>query len=99
MNQQELKHIWEQAKVLAREGIEHAWNALPGADGPKREAFALDLVMPRLEAVDHVLPVIGKYMDLPLVDWGQRAAARRLIQALVRREFAAQAIETLKENA
>lgn len=100
MNQELLKHIWAQATALAREGIAHAWNALPGTDeGPEREAFALDLVMPRLEAVDHVLPVIGKYMDLPVVDWAEREAVRQIIRALVRREYAAVRIESLKEQA
>lgn len=99
MNQEVMKQIWAQVTALAREGVAHAWNALPGVDGPEREAFALDLAMPRIEAVDHALPVIGRYMDLPVVDWAEREAVRQLIRALIRREYAAVRIESLKEQA
>ncbi|WP_034383165.1 hypothetical protein [Deinococcus sp. YIM 77859] len=105
MNPQVLQRAWEEAKRLAREGIQEAFNTLPGnGQGRPREDLVVAFVLERVERLDHTLPAIGRYMDLPLVDWCERLAVTRAvheaIRLLVRQQYAAMQIEqTSQENA
>lgn len=98
MNPQVLQQAWEEAKRLAREGIQEAMKALPGdGQGQPREDLVVAFVLERVERLDQTLPAIGKYMDLPVVDWCERVAVQRAVHAairlLVRQQYAAIQIE------
>lgn len=95
LNSEQYKQLWEQAKAFARDAIKTAFERLPGTDGVAREQFAVEFALSKLESVDQSLPVIGKFMDLPLVDWAEREAVKQLVRALVRREYAAMQITAL----
>lgn len=102
LNKDTLQALWELAKAQARDAINQAFERLPGPDTDAREQYAIDYVLARVESVDQLLPAIGVFMDLPLVDMGERVAVtaivRRAIRALVRREYDAMKIEQEKEN-
>lgn len=95
LNSGNFQQVWELAKDFARDAIKNAFERLPGTDGVAREQFAVEFALGKLESVDQSLPVIGKFMDLPMVDWAEREAVKQLVRALVRREYAAMQIEAL----
>jgi hypothetical protein len=91
------KLIWMNVKLLADKAIQEAYKLLPNVDGTTREDFAITYVQDRVEALDQTLPVIGQYMDLPLVDLGERMLipqiVRAALRAVVRKQFAALEIQ------
>lgn len=85
--------VLDVAKRLAEQAMRHA-DSIPGNPSgvPIREDAAVEYILDRVEheveARDHLVPVLGKYLDLPVVDATQRAVERLIVQAFVRRMWA-----------
>lgn len=91
----DLKAAWEIAKEAARNAIETAFKEVGGEEPLEREEYAVKWCIEKLEKVDHALPAIGKYMDLPVVDWMQAQLVRQVVRSFLRREYAARKIEMI----
>lgn len=93
----DLKQVWELVTGLARQIVTSEFNKLPGATTKDKEDAAVTWIIDRVESVDHLLPAIGQYMDLPIVDLVERAliepVAREAIRLVIRQQYAAVKIE------
>lgn len=58
----------------ARQLVQAANNALPGANGADKKTWVKTQILSALESVDHLIPVLGAWMDLPLFDTLQQQA-------------------------
>lgn len=92
------EQVWKQITEIARQLIKQGFDALPGADTTARENYVVEIAVTELEKVDQALPVIGRFMDMPVIDWAQREAVRQLVRALVRREYAVVRIEQITQG-
>lgn len=84
--------VLDVAKRLAAQAITHAagipGNVSPGVREDVATEFLADRAAQEIEARDHLLPTIGRYMDLPAVDYGQRRAERLILRAFIRKVYA-----------
>lgn len=93
MTQTVQDRVLDVAKRLAKQALTHA-AGIPGNPSgvPVREDAAVEYLLDRVEheveARDHLVPVLGKYLDLPVVNAGQRAVERLVVQAFIRRVWA-----------
>ncbi|MFB9994487.1 hypothetical protein ACFFLM_21250 [Deinococcus oregonensis] len=87
------------AKRLAQQAITHAAGIPGNVSGAVREDAAAEYIEDRVrdevEARDHLIPTIGKYLDLPLADLAQRGAERLIIRAFVKQVYTADALRRL----
>lgn len=87
-------------KRLALQAFRAAAEQFPHLDDEEQLAEAARIWRERarteIEARDHLLPILGQYLDLPAVDFTQRAAERTVIYAFLRQVQAAQQLERLK---
>lgn len=88
---------------LAQQVVRSQFDKLPGTTPKEKEDAAVAWVIERVESVDHLLPAIGQYMDLPIVDIVERVVidkvAREAIRLLIRQQYAAARIEALTGSA
>lgn len=63
-----LSQIWELLKTL----VKQAESALPGATGKEKKAWCVEKAVALVEQYDQLLPLIGQWADLPVVDSAQR---------------------------
>lgn len=88
------------AKQYAQQAINHA-AGIPGNPSgvPVREDVAVEFLQERvvqvIEAKDHLVPVLGAYMDLPFVDELQRQGEEIILRAFIRKVYAEQELEKL----
>ena len=79
------------ARNLARLGITQAAKLPPEVTGPAREdaaaAYLEQAAGEQVEHYDALLPVIGAYMDLPLVDLAEKFAVRLVTRSFVKQVF------------
>lgn len=64
-----IERLKEAGEWLAR----NAEVTLPGATGPEKKAWAKKVLLEAIEKYDDRLPVIGLWMDLPIVDALERS--------------------------
>ena len=76
----DLQEIFTLVKGL----IVEANKQIPGATGPEKRAWVSERLVALVEFVDHMLPLVGKYLDLPVVDNFERY----LINVLIERCYA-----------
>jgi hypothetical protein len=77
----DIEVIKELLKGLVVEVEKH----IPGATGAEKEAWCVQMALNLVEMGDGFIPVIGKWMDLPVVD----GVERYLVQLGVRWAYAA----------
>ncbi|WP_288403805.1 hypothetical protein [uncultured Deinococcus sp.] len=65
---------------LAKRLVTYAEKNLPGASSVEKKAYCVEQALIVLEAFDDRVPVLGKWMDLPLVDWLEKWATEQLIE-------------------
>lgn len=63
-----LSQIWEALKDL----VKQAETLMPGATGKEKKAWVVEQAVTLVERYDQMLPLIGKWADLPPVDAAQR---------------------------
>ena len=77
------------AKRLATQAITHAAGIPGNVSGKQRRDVAVEYLEDRasqfMETKDHLLPAVGEYMDLPVVDDMQRRAVHLVLSAFVER--------------
>lgn len=99
MNADRVKAVLDNAKDLARKAIEHAAKLPAGVSGEEREAAALEYLTERvtdeIERRDEFLPVIGRYLDLPICDYAQQQATRVILRAFIRNLYAEKELEAV----
>ena len=76
MKKIDLQTVWNILKEL----IEEANRAVPGASGIEKRAWVVDKVLNGIEAVDHLLPVIGAWADLPVVNGFEKYLVRIAVE-------------------
>ncbi|MEF2280384.1 hypothetical protein V3W47_18985 [Deinococcus sp. YIM 134068] len=95
--------ILKTARRLAAQAIEHAASIPGNVSGAQREAVAVDYLAERVaeevEERDHLLPILGLYMDLLPVNTAQRRAERVILTAFVRQVYAARELQALEQAA
>lgn len=64
---------------LAKRLVIYAEKNMPGADGAAKKAYCVTQALTVLEAFDDRIPALGRWMDLPLVDWLESYAVGVLI--------------------
>lgn len=67
-------------RTLAKAVVLLAEKRLPGKTGPEKQAWCIDKVTVLTEDFDNKLPVIGAFMDIPLIDCLERWAIKQLIE-------------------
>lgn len=86
-------------KRLAQQAITYAAGIPGNVSGKQREDVAVEYLQDRvtheIEARDHLLPTIGRYMDLPVVDFAQRRAEEIILRAFIRQVYAEQELRKL----
>ena len=65
---------------LAKRLVRYAEANLPGKTGPEKKAYCVAQALAVLEAFDDRIPVLGKWADVPLVDWLEEWAVGLLIE-------------------
>ena len=60
--------------------IQDANREIPGASGVEKRAWVEERVLGLVEVVDHLIPVIGKWADLPAVDGFEKYLVRIAIE-------------------
>ncbi|THF88472.1 hypothetical protein E7T09_04505 [Deinococcus sp. KSM4-11] len=92
-----MDQVLETVKDLARQVVTSKFNELPGATTGEKEDAAVQWVIDRVESVDQLLPAIGQYMDLPIVDMVERfvidKVTREAVRLVVRQQYAVMKIE------
>lgn len=63
-----LSQIWTLLQNLVRD----AESALPGATGKEKKAWCVEKAVALVEQYDQLIPVLGQWADLPLVDQAER---------------------------
>lgn len=63
-----LDQIWELLKVL----VKQAESALPGSTGKEKKAWCIEKAVALVEEYDQMIPLLGGWADLPIVDQFQR---------------------------
>lgn len=69
----------EGLKKAAKEAARLANQLLPGATGTEKAAAAEAWLLAAVEEYDNKIPVLGQFMDLPLVDRLEAAAVRAAV--------------------
>ena len=69
----------EGLKKAAKEAAKLANQLLPGASGVEKAAFAEKWLLAAVEEYDNRIPVLGAFMDLPLIDRLEAAAVRAAV--------------------
>ena len=64
---------------LARWAVRHAETSLPNQPGETKRRAAIRLALALVENVDHLIPLVGPWLDLPPADWAQKIAVGFLI--------------------
>lgn len=93
----DLQSVWELVKGLGEQVVKSEFDRLPGNTPKEKEDAAVAWVKERVESVDHLIPAIGKYMDLPVVDLVEAVVidrvTRELIRLVIRQQYAAMKIQ------
>lgn len=63
----------------AKEGVKAAYNEVPGLTGPEKRGWVVRNVVDAVEAFDHLIPVVGKWLDNPISDRLVREAIERAV--------------------
>ncbi len=66
-------------KAAAKAAARLANQALPGATGAEKAAFAERWLLAAVEEYDNKIPVLGAFMDLPIIDRLEAAAVRAAV--------------------
>lgn len=100
MNQELKDHLLTVAKRLAEQAITHAASIPGNVSGKQREDVAVEYMTDRtaqaVERVDQLVPVLGQYMDLPVVNAAQQRAAQIVMRAFVRQVYAGRELRRLR---
>lgn len=92
-----MEQMWEMVKGLAAQVVGSVFATLPGNSQKEKEDAAVQWVIDRVESVDQLLPAIGHYMDLPVVDAVERfvidKVTREAIRLVIRQQYAVMKIE------
>lgn len=67
-------------EAIVRGLIREANATLDAFKGEEKEVWVTSIVYSWLETVDGAIPLLGIYMDFPLVDAAQREGVRRLVK-------------------
>lgn len=67
-------------KAAIAQAILFAEYALPGKSGKEKEDWVVIQLLREFEKYDHLLPVIGQFMDLPIADMVQAHILRLATQ-------------------
>jgi hypothetical protein len=62
----------EQIKQTLIVLVKTAETAIPGASGKEKKAWCIDQVVKGVELGDNYIPIIGAWMDLPVIDGFER---------------------------
>lgn len=66
-------------KAAAKLAAQLAAKALPGASGTEKAANAEKWLLQAVEEYDNKIPVLGMFMDLPIIDRLEAAAVRAAV--------------------
>jgi hypothetical protein len=92
-----MEKVLEMVKDLALQVVKSEFDKLPGNTPKEKEDAAVSWIIDRVESVDQLIPVIGQYLDLPIVDvverWAIDKVAREGVRLLIRQQYAATKIE------
>ncbi|EYB66589.1 hypothetical protein DEIPH_ctg092orf0004 [Deinococcus phoenicis] len=66
-------------KAAAKAAAQLAKDLLPGATGVEKAAYAERWLLLAVEEYDNKIPVLGRYLDLPLADRLEAAAVRAAV--------------------
>ncbi|MFC5846754.1 hypothetical protein [Deinococcus petrolearius] len=69
----------EGLKKAAKEAAKLANQLLPSASGTEKAAWAEKWLLAAVEEYDNKIPVLGQFMDLPLIDRLEAAAVRAAV--------------------
>lgn len=79
----QIEDLESAARIAAAEALRH----LPGATISEQIDWARDAIIGAVEAVDHLVPVFGQWMDLDAVNavqrWGVTEVCNRWIRPLL----------------
>ena len=64
----DMSKVWELLEGL----VKSAADALPGATGKEKKAWATEKAIALVEMADDFIPVLGKWADLPVIDGFER---------------------------
>ena len=71
-----LQKAWAIVKAL----IVEANQAIPGATGPEKREWVINKLITGVESVDNLIPVIGAWADLPVVDGFEKYLVRVAVE-------------------
>lgn len=64
----------------ARELVKSAIDELPGSDGKAKAEWVRNKLYELVEQYDHLVPLVGQWADIPLVDLAQRELVNYVVK-------------------
>lgn len=74
----------EDVDAVGRQLVRWVADALPGASSSEKYAKAEEALLKLIEEYDHTIPLIGKYMDLPFINFGQSELTKEALKRFLK---------------